>query len=103
MRKGQAAPSSSNWVSSRPRSSAAHGSALGPGTSLPDSLAIWAGGVGKPGSAAHLPDPEPPLGSKVVLEGVAVVVRRLMNPASIREDAGSIPGPAQWVGDLALP
>ena len=27
----------------------------------------------------------------------------VMNPASIHEDEGSIPGPSQWVGDQVLP
>ena len=35
--------------------------------------------------------------------GVPVVAQRLTNPTSNHEVAGSIPGLAQWVGDLVLP
>ena len=38
-----------------------------------------------------------------VLHGVLSVAQRVMNPISIPEDEGSIPGLAQWVKDLVLP
>ena len=34
--------------------------------------------------------------------GVSLVAQQVTNPTSIHEDAGLIPGLAQWIKDLAL-
>ena len=36
-------------------------------------------------------------------KGVLIVAQQVKNLASIHEDAGLIPGSAQWVGDLTFP
>ena len=40
---------------------------------------------------------------KTIFRGVLVVAQWLTNPTRNQEVAGSIPGLAQWVKDLALP
>ena len=40
---------------------------------------------------------------KIVIWGVPIVARWLMNPTSIHENAGLIPGLPQWLGEPELP
>jgi len=39
---------------------------------------------------------------KKVFVGVPIVAQQVTNLSSVHDDAGSLPGPAQWVKDLVL-
>ena len=39
---------------------------------------------------------------RIAFKGVPFITQQLMNPTRIQEEAGSIPGLAQWVKDLAM-
>ena len=46
---------------------------------------------------------EPATATEGESDGLPIVAQRLMNLSRVHEDAGWIPGLAQWVKDLALP
>ena len=42
-------------------------------------------------------------GSAGVPRGVPIMAQQFMNPTSIHENVGSIPGLTQWINDVAFP